>query len=45
MSKTSEQLAGEFLAEIQAAIDKHAKTYSSDAPWHQLIVIVPGAYG
>jgi len=25
MSKTTEKLAGEFLAEIEAAIDKHAK--------------------
>jgi hypothetical protein len=45
MSKTTEQLAGEFLAEIEAAIDKHAKAYSKDARWHQFIVILSGACG
>ena len=45
MPKTTEQLAGEFLAEVEAAIDKHAKAYSKDARWHQLIVILSGACG
>ncbi|QOZ33259.1 hypothetical protein [Bradyrhizobium sp. CCBAU 53421] len=45
MLKTPEQLADEFLAKIQAAMDKHAKAYSKDARWHQLIVIVSGACG
>jgi hypothetical protein len=42
MSKTTEQLAGEFLAEIEGAIDKHANAYSKDARWHQFIVILSG---
>jgi hypothetical protein len=41
--KTTEQLPGEFLAEIEAAIDKHAKAYSKDARWHQFIVILSAA--
>jgi acyl-CoA synthetase (AMP-forming)/AMP-acid ligase II len=36
MSKTTEQLAGEFLAEIEAAIDKHAKAYSKAV--HAIVV-------
>lgn len=45
VSKTTEQLAGEFLAEIETAIDKHAKAYSKDARWHQFIVILSGLCG
>ena len=45
MSTPTEDLAGKFLAEIEAAIDKHAKSYSKDARWHQFIVILSGACG
>src|SRR6266404_5515701 len=37
MSPPPEDLAGKFLAEIEAAIDKHAEAYSKDARWHQFI--------
>ncbi|MCC8948536.1 hypothetical protein H8A97_26345 [Bradyrhizobium sp. Arg62] len=45
MARTTEQLAGEFLTELESAIDKHAKAYSKDAQWHQFIVILSGLCG
>jgi len=40
-----EDLAGKFLAEIEAAIDKHAKAYSKDAFWYQFIVVLSAVCG
>lgn len=45
MPVPSDDVASEFLAELKAAIGKHAKAYSKDARWHQFIVIVSGACG
>src|ERR1700682_3616747 len=45
VSKTTEDLAGEFLAEITAAIDNHAKAYTKDAFWYQFIVILSAVCG
>lgn len=44
-TKTTELLAAEFLAEIEAAIEKHAKAYAKDAQWHQTIVVFSGVFG
>ena len=41
----TEDLAGKFLAEIEAAIRKHAKAYRWDAFWYQFVVIVSGICG
>lgn len=40
MSTPHDELADQFLAEIEAAIAKHAGAYSKDAFWYQFIVIV-----
>ncbi len=45
MSTPNKDLADRFLAEIEAAIRKHAKAYSKDAGLHQSIVIVSAACG
>jgi hypothetical protein len=45
MSKTNDELAGEFLTEIKGAIDKHAKAYTTDAFWYQFIVILSAICG
>lgn len=45
MSKTTEQLASEFLSEIQTAIDKNAKAYSKDAFCYQFIVVLSAVCG
>lgn len=40
-----EDLAGKFLAEIEAAIDKHARAYSKDTFWYQFIVVLSAVCG
>jgi hypothetical protein len=40
-----EDLAGKFLAEIEAAIDKHARAYSKDTFWYQFIVALSAVCG
>jgi len=40
-----DDLAGKFLAELEAAIGKHSKAYAKDSRWHQFIVILSGACG
>jgi hypothetical protein len=45
MSTPPEDLAGKFLAEIEAAIEKHTRAYRWDAFWYQFVVIVSGICG
>lgn len=45
MPAPPDNLAANFLAEIEAAIGKHANAYAKDARWHQSIVVISGACG
>lgn len=45
MSAAPESLDAKFLAEIEAAIDKHRAAYSWDSFWHQAIIITTAVCG
>jgi hypothetical protein len=45
MSTLHDELSGKFLAEIEAAIGKHAKANSKDAFWYQFIDVLSAVCG